>query len=63
MLAIGEIVSSSQFRESVEIKKCEVFGEYFIIEAIGQETNQYYEIMIEKNKNPMNETSDFSILV
>ncbi|MGG0250721.1 helicase-related protein [Peribacillus frigoritolerans] len=50
MLAIGEIVSSSQFPESVEIKKCEVFGEYLIIEAIGQETTQYYEIMIEKDK-------------
>ncbi|PEK99505.1 DEAD/DEAH box helicase [Bacillus sp. AFS017336] len=50
MLTIGEIVSSSQFPESVEIKKCEEFAEYFIIESIGQETNQYYEIMIEKDK-------------
>jgi superfamily II DNA or RNA helicase len=50
MLAIGEIVSSTQFPESVEIKKCEVFGDYFVIEGIGQETNQYYEIMIEKDK-------------
>lgn len=50
MLEIGEIVSSSQFPESVEIKKYEVFGDYFIIEAVGQETNQYYEMMIEKDK-------------
>lgn len=49
-LAIGEIISSSQFPESVEIKRCDVFGEYFIIEAIGQETNQFYERMIEQDK-------------
>lgn len=50
MLAAGEVVSSTQFPESVEIKKCEAFGDYFIIEAIGQVTNQYYEIIIEKEK-------------
>ncbi|MGG2093476.1 helicase-related protein [Bacillus sp. S13(2024)] len=50
MLAVGEIVLSSQFPESVEIKKCEAFGEYFIIEAIGQDTNRYYEIMLEQEK-------------
>ncbi|EPY7700973.1 MULTISPECIES: DEAD/DEAH box helicase [Bacillus] len=50
MMKVGEIVSSTQFPESVEIKRCEAFGEYFIIEAIGQETNKYYEIMLEQEK-------------
>ncbi|WP_338472809.1 helicase-related protein [Niallia sp. XMNu-256] len=50
MLGIGDIISSSYFPESVEIKKCEVFVDYYIIKAIGQETNQYYEIMLEKEK-------------
>ncbi|MGI1798588.1 helicase-related protein [Priestia sp. TRN 1309] len=50
MLEVGDIVSTSHFPESVQIKKCEAIGEYFLIEAIGQETGQYYEIVIEQHK-------------
>jgi superfamily II DNA or RNA helicase len=50
MFNIGEIVYGPHFPESVEIKRCELFGEFYIIEAIGRETNQFYEIMLEKEK-------------
>lgn len=50
MFNVGEVVSGVHFPESVEIKRCEAYGEYYIIEAIGRETNQYFELMIEKEK-------------
>ncbi|MDQ0163331.1 SNF2 family DNA or RNA helicase [Bacillus alveayuensis] len=50
MFNIGEIVYGTHFPESVEIKRCELFGEFYIIEAIGRETNQFYELMLEKEK-------------
>lgn len=50
MFNIGEIVHGPHFPESVEIKRCELFGEFYIIEAIGRETNQFYELMLEKEK-------------
>src|SRR5699024_336006 len=50
MLATGEIVSSTYFPEVVEIKKCEKFGDYFIIEAVGKETSKYYELLLERDQ-------------
>src|SRR5690625_1079457 len=50
MLSVGEIVQSTYFPEVVQIKKCEPFGEFFIIEAIGEESNTFYERILEKDK-------------
>ncbi|ONK21266.1 helicase [Bacillus sp. VT-16-64] len=50
MLKAGDIVSSSYFPEVVEIKKCESIGAFYIIEAVGEDTNQFYNLMIEKEK-------------
>ncbi|WP_078596328.1 DEAD/DEAH box helicase [Evansella clarkii] len=47
---IGDVISSSFFPEPVKIKKCDPIAEYFIIEAIGEETNKYYELLIEQEK-------------
>ncbi|MBD3107921.1 DEAD/DEAH box helicase family protein [Bacillus sp. AGMB 02131] len=50
MLSVGEIISSNHFPESVEIKKCDELGDYYVIEAIGQESSKYYELMVEKDR-------------
>ncbi|GAE27485.1 helicase [Halalkalibacter wakoensis JCM 9140] len=50
MFNVGEVVTGVHFPESVEIKRCEAYGDYYIIEAIGRETNQFFELMIEKEK-------------
>lgn len=50
MLTVGDIITSTFFPEVVKIKKCEKFGDFFIIEAIGEETNTYYERILEKDK-------------
>lgn len=50
MLKVGEIISSSQFPETVEIKKCEEFGDFVVIEAIGKDSSRYYELLIEPEK-------------
>lgn len=63
MLQTGDIVSSTYFPETVLIKKCEPYLEYFIVEAIGQETNQYYEVLLEKNKLVEFESSKKDITV
>lgn len=50
MLKIGDMVSSSYFPEVVEIKKCEPIADFYIVEAVGQDTNYFYDLMIEKEK-------------
>ena len=50
MLFRGEIVSSTYFPEMVEIKRCEPIGEFYIIEAVGQESRRLYEILLEEEK-------------
>ncbi len=46
----GDIVKGAQFPETVEIKKVEsIEGEYYSIAAIGRDTNQYYELLLELN--------------
>ncbi|WP_174612906.1 DEAD/DEAH box helicase [Virgibacillus ihumii] len=51
MLAKGDIVSSTYFPEAVEIKKCESIAEdFYVVEAIGQESSKFYEVMVESKK-------------
>ncbi len=51
MLKAGEIVRGSQFPETVEIKKCEVIDDnYLIIEALGRETQKYYELLLDRDQ-------------
>ena len=50
MLKIGDIVSSSYFPEVVEIKKCDAIADFYILEAVGQDTSYFYDLMIEKEK-------------
>lgn len=48
MLVKGDIVRAPQFPETVEINSIELIDEYFVnISAIGRESNQYYELMVE----------------
>ncbi len=48
MLTVGEVVKGSFWPESVEIKKCEDIGEnLFIVEALGRNTNKYYETLLD----------------
>jgi SNF2 family DNA or RNA helicase len=50
MLVKGDIVRAPQFPETVEINNVELVDEYFVnISAIGRESNQYYELMIERS--------------
>ncbi|SLK50046.1 helicase domain-containing protein [Mycobacteroides abscessus subsp. abscessus] len=46
----GDIISSTYFPEVVEIKYCEHVEGFYILEAIGKDTNQFYELMIEQEK-------------
>ena len=46
MVAIGELVRSSQFPEVVKIKRFEALGDYYVVEAVGQESNQFYEVIL-----------------
>lgn len=48
MVAIGELVRSPQFPEIVKIKRFEAFGDYYMVEAVGQESNQFYEVMLDQ---------------
>lgn len=49
MLVKGDIVRAPQFPETVEINSIELIDEYFVnISAIGRESNQYYELMVER---------------
>ena len=50
MLKIGDIVSTSYFPEVVEIKKCDAIADFYILEAVGQDTSYFYDLMIEKEK-------------
>ncbi|MBB6451621.1 superfamily II DNA or RNA helicase [Salirhabdus euzebyi] len=48
MFPVGTIVKGPQFPETVEIKKCDKIDDtFYIIEAIGRETNQFFELMLE----------------
>ncbi|MBE1555498.1 helicase-related protein [Sporosarcina limicola] len=47
---IGDIITGPFFPEVIEIKRIEEFGdEYYLLEGIGRQTNQYHEQLIAKN--------------
>lgn len=47
---IGDIVSGPFFPESIEIKKLESYNEeYYLLEGIGRQTNQFYEQLLTKD--------------
>ncbi|MBZ9624411.1 DEAD/DEAH box helicase [Clostridium sp. FP2] len=49
MIKVGDIVRGTGWPETVEIKKIELIdGEYFIVEALGKNTNKYYETLMDK---------------
>ncbi|MNW38747.1 RNA polymerase-associated protein RapA [compost metagenome] len=49
MLIKGDIVRAPQFPETVEINQVEMIDEHFVnISAVGRESNQFYELMIER---------------
>ncbi|GEN46744.1 DEAD/DEAH box helicase [Alkalibacillus haloalkaliphilus] len=51
MLEEGSIVKGSQFPETVTVKKCEQLDhQFYVIEAIGRDTNKYYELMLEETE-------------
>ncbi|AKM18688.1 RNA polymerase-associated protein RapA [Geobacillus sp. 12AMOR1] len=50
MFHAGEVVYGPYFPENVEVKRCELLEDFYIIEAIGRETHQFYELMLEKEK-------------
>lgn len=41
MFHAGEVVYGPYFPENVEVKRCELLEDFYIIEAIGRETNQF----------------------
>ncbi|RID89026.1 helicase [Peribacillus asahii] len=50
MLRAGDVVKGPQFPETVEIKKCEAIDEvFYVVEAIGRTSNQFFEILVEKD--------------
>jgi len=49
MIKVGDTARGTGWPETVEIKKIEeVDGIYFIVEAIGKNTNKYYETLMDK---------------
>ncbi|MFU1991975.1 helicase-related protein [Priestia megaterium] len=50
MFNVGDVVIGAHFPESVEIKRCEALGNYYIIEATGRESNQFFEIMVNQEQ-------------
>lgn len=47
---IGDIVSGPFFPESIEIKKFDLFNaEFYLLEGIGRQTNQFYEQLLLKD--------------
>lgn len=50
MFRAGDVVKGPQFPEIVEIKKCEAIDEvFYVIEAIGRNSNQFFELLVEKD--------------
>ena len=47
MLKPGDLVASSYFPEVVKLKKCVPYGDYYLLEAVGQETEHFYELVVE----------------
>ena len=43
MLKVGEVVTDSHFPEPVEIKKCQSYGHFYFLEAVGTDTKQVYD--------------------
>ncbi|KGX84856.1 DEAD/DEAH box helicase [Pontibacillus litoralis] len=51
MLESGTIVRGTQFPETVEVKKAEKLDDqFFLLEAIGRDSNQYYELLLEEKE-------------
>lgn len=51
MLKQGDTIRGVQFPETVEIKHFEKVSEdYYLIEALGRESQRFYELMIDKNE-------------
>ncbi len=50
MLNPGDIVRSSHFPETMEIKKCEAVDEVYLLEALGRKTNKYYELLLDQDQ-------------
>lgn len=50
MLEAGVVVESSFFPELVKFKKCEQFDSLYVIEAVGIETNRFYERIVKEDE-------------
>jgi len=51
VLQVGEVIKGPFWAETVEIKKCEIIDEsLYLVEAIGRETNQFYEAYLEEDQ-------------
>lgn len=49
MIKVGDIARGMGWPETVEIKKIELIDDdYFIVEALGKNTNKYYETLMDK---------------
>lgn len=47
---VGDIISGPHFPEVIEVKRFEEYGdEFYLVEGIGRNTNQYYEQLLEKD--------------
>lgn len=50
MFKAGDVVKGPQFPETVEIKKCESIDDvFYVVEAIGRTSNQFFELLVEKD--------------
>lgn len=50
MFQVGDIVVGPHFPESVEIKRCDCLGDFYIIEAVGRESLRFFEIMVDQTQ-------------
>ncbi|WJE15752.1 helicase-related protein [Halobacillus sp. ACCC02827] len=51
MLESGAIIRGTQFPETVEVKKAEKLDDqFFLLEAIGRDSNQYYELLLDEKE-------------
>jgi hypothetical protein len=49
LIKVGDIVTGPQFPETVEIKKKEIINDEFVsVAALGRDSNQYYDLMLEE---------------
>ena len=56
MFAVGDVIKSMHFPESVEIKRFDHMGEgLYLVEALGRQSQKYYELILEQAETASSE--------